>query len=154
MTATGQTTDTDQWHLVLASPADLPWKMVRTGTESLQTRQWLGGTELVANVSSSGDDVLTRATVHASGEPLDFDAVGTGEMRLTWSGFDGLQTFGGVTSFDERTLGSSLALTEIVVWRNTGLVERFRTQCFEALDSSSSMVAFRIRPDCHVDASG
>ena len=154
MTATGQTTDTDQWHLVLASPADLPWKMVRTGTESLQTRQWLGGTELVANVSSSGDDVLTRATVHASGEPLDFDAVGTGEMRLTWSGFDGLQTFGGVTSFDERTLSASLALTEIVVWRNTGLVERFRTQCFEALDSSSSMVAFRIRPDCHVDASG
>ena len=142
MTAESQAAEHNDWHVVFA-PAGGPWTASRVDSTEVRTRHLVGGTrKMTSNLRIVGSGAPARATLYGASDPLDFDVIGTERVQFLWKATAGYTAVGEVAVFDEHALADDVGATRVVVWRNTGLAERFITDCYAEIDRSDSVIVF------------
>ena len=142
MTAESKATEDNDWHVVFA-PAGGPWTASRVDSTEVSTRHLVGGTrEVTSNLRIVGSGAPARATLYGASDPLDFDVIGSERVQFLWKARAGYTAAGEVAVFDEHALADDVGATRVVVWRNTGLAERFITDCYAEIDRSDSVIVF------------
>ncbi len=142
MTAESQATEDNDWHVVFA-PAGGPWTASRVDSTEVSTRHMVGGArEMTSNLRIVGSGAPARATLYGASDPLDFDVIGSERVQFLWTARAGYTAAGEVAVFDEHALADDVGATRVVVWRNTGLAERFITDCYAEIDRSDSVIVF------------
>ncbi len=136
----------NDWHVVL-TPGKA-WQVSRLASSELFVEHVFGDRLLSSNVRVSNVDAPARATIYNTGDPIDFDVVDSGRFGLVWTATDGFVDPITSESFDEQDLADSLDVRQVVVWRNTGVAERFNTDCYSLLDSSANLVSFERTDAC------
>lgn len=140
MTAESQATEDNDWHVVFA-PAGGPWTASRVDSTEVSTLHLVAGTrEMTSNLRIVGSGAPARATLYGASDPLDFDVIGSERVQFLWTARAGYAAAGEVAVFDEHALADDVGATRVVVWRNTGLAERFITDCYTEIDRSDSVI--------------
>ncbi len=136
----------NDWHVVLTPGT--AWQVSRLASSELFVEHVFGDRLLSSNVRVSNVDAPARATIYNTGDPIDFDVVDSRRFGLVWTATDGFVDPITSESFDEQDLADSLDVRQVVVWRNTGVAERFNTDCYSLLDSSANLVSFERTDAC------
>jgi hypothetical protein len=71
---------------------------------------------------------------------------------MTVGPLKGFLAHGELVTFDEQRVADGLDVQQVMVWRNTGLAERFDTPCYARFGSATHVVGFDRVADCAVDA--
>ncbi len=136
----------NDWHVVL-TPGKA-WQVSRLASSELFVEHVFGDRLLSSDVRVSNVDAPARATIYNTGDPIDFDVVDSRRFGLVWTATDGFVDPITSESFEEQDLADSLDVRQVVVWRNTGVAERFNTDCYSLLDSSANLVSFERTDAC------
>lgn len=96
--------------------------------------------------------VPVRVTTYPAGFPIDLDVVDPPAFELTWR-FDGLEpSVSSITTFEEDDILEEFGIGTVVVWNNTGLIQRFAESCFRQTGTGPTITVFewagRASSDC------
>lgn len=141
--------DAGSWHLVFSPPPGLPWSTQLLGGGAARSRQFVSGVDLEATMTLTAAERPGISRAYGPGQPVDFDALQAQAVSWQWlSSSRGLPAPGPTTTFDEVSIAGSWDLTDIVVWRNTGISDRFEGPCYRRLAGSDDLVVFHMTKGC------
>ena len=137
----------NNWHVVL-SPSSAGWGLERLGISQVRMDSVLGGRMHQYSVSADSTGAAARSSIYGPGQPVDFDVAGADRIEFRVAPIDGFGPRGDVVSFDEQRVSDDLDVQQVVVWRNTGLVERFDTPCYAQFGAATNVVGFERVAGC------
>jgi hypothetical protein len=151
ITAESSSRRQNDWHVVL-SPAGAGWGLERLGGSLVRIDSTIGGRQLEYAIGAGSEGSPARASIYGPGQPVDLDVLGADRIEMTVGPLKGFLAHGELVTFDEQRVADGLDVQQVMVWRNTGLAERFDTPCYAQFGSATHVVGFDRVADCAVDA--
>ena len=134
------------WHVVFNTSPGASWSPILQDSSSADFVLGVGGDTHDASISLE-TDVPARATIYGTGLPIDFDFVDPSEATWTIDVDTRSVQASKVSTFTESDLIAEHELTSVIVWQNTTLAPRFRTDCFRNAANGDSIVVFDVMDD-------
>lgn len=88
--------------------------------------------------------VPVRVTTYPAGFPIDLDLVDPQELELTWRFDDRSVGSSPLITFDEAEILATYGIETVVVWNNTGLIQRFAESCFRQTATGPTITIFEV----------
>jgi hypothetical protein len=97
-------------------------------------------------------DVPVRMTSYPTGLPVDLDVIDPSVLSVSWEFDERSMPTSEPTTFEESAILDEYEIDHVVVWNNTGLIQRFAESCFRQVATGPTITVFDrmdpSAPDC------
>lgn len=129
-------------HLVFAPGPLSDWIPTPTSTSPVSIEHRVHTELLRSTVSATGNDRV-RVSVYGPGNPIGLDTTAPTVTTLSFV-FENLPDVprSEVTTSTSDAIRERIGIDRVVIWRNTGLIERFTSACFLPIDHGTNLAVF------------
>jgi hypothetical protein len=139
------------WHVVFSWAPNVFGSVTSLDATSADFELEVGGSSADGLLSVDAD-VPVRVTSYPTGLPVDLDVVDPSGLDVSWAFDDRTEPMSPATTFDESRILDAYLIEHVVVWNNTGLIQRFAESCFQQVSAGPALTIFerieRSTPEC------